>query len=236
VISRRRFVQHAAVVASLAAAPAGGLPVFCGASAATRDGSAVLPDANRLKLYVALFDRRFAAARLFARAIGSHAIPLRAIDADVTDLWFSELHPGWKLHSLPVAGLTTYGPLFCLERLAWDHGMRVVHRTKHLAIRDDAIAAVPNTRGRPSKRAATELWAADAAAAIAGFPRSRARLAAASPAETAFAGAAVPVSAAGIPVAETAAVSASVTGEALRPGAGPEGALLYSWIIAPRVR
>jgi hypothetical protein len=27
--------------------------------------------------------------------------------------------------------MTTHGPLFCLERWAWDHGLRVVARTEH---------------------------------------------------------------------------------------------------------
>jgi hypothetical protein len=26
--------------------------------------------------------------------------------------------------------LTAHGPLFCLERLAWDHGMRVIARVE----------------------------------------------------------------------------------------------------------
>jgi hypothetical protein len=50
---------------------------------------------------------------------------------DITDFWFTDLAPRWKLSPLPIAGLTTHGPLFCLERFAWDHGLRVAFRGVH---------------------------------------------------------------------------------------------------------
>jgi hypothetical protein len=85
----------------------------------------------RLPLYAALFDRRFSDSRLFSWAAQQRGIGIRSIAGDVTDVWYSELHPRWKENAVAIAGVTTYGPLFCLERLAWDHGMRVVYRGSH---------------------------------------------------------------------------------------------------------
>jgi hypothetical protein len=49
----------------------------------------------------------------------------------MTQLWYSELQPLWRRELRPIAGLTAYAALFCLERLAWDHGMRVVYHGAH---------------------------------------------------------------------------------------------------------
>ena len=142
-INRRRFVQHS--VAGSVIALVGGIPVPAGAatselsrgtSGLSRDG---LLGHNPFKLHIAIFDRRFAAGRRFAKSSEAHGISTRAIAGEVTSLWYSELHPLWKAaskdrsvqHPVAIAGLTTYGPLFCLERLAWDHGMRVLHRQEH---------------------------------------------------------------------------------------------------------
>jgi hypothetical protein len=129
-INRRRFVQHG--VAGSVTALAGGIPLLAGAatSGTSRETDELLSD-NRFKLHVAIFDRRFAAGRRFAKSSEAHGIATRAIAGDVTSLWYSELHPFWKQQPVAIAGLTTYGPLFCLERLAWDHGMRVLHRQQH---------------------------------------------------------------------------------------------------------
>jgi hypothetical protein len=167
-INRRRFVQHS--VAGSVIALVGGIPVLAGAatselsrgrSGLSRDGllgDGLLADGlsrdNPFKLHIAIFDRRFAAGRRFAKSSEAHGISTRAIAGEVTSLWYSELHPLWKAaskdrsvqHPVAIAGLTTYGPLFCLERLAWDHGMRVLHRQEH-DTRDAAWDATrPDTR------------------------------------------------------------------------------------------
>jgi|WetSurMetagenome_2_1015567.scaffolds.fasta_scaffold96962_2 hypothetical protein len=76
----------------------------------------------------AVYDDRFAEGLAFAREAGGRGWPLRAIRGDVTDLWFHDLHGLWKQGPAPVAGLTARDSLFCLERLAWDAGLRVVSR------------------------------------------------------------------------------------------------------------
>jgi hypothetical protein len=50
---------------------------------------------------------------------------------DITDFWFTDLSLRWKASPVAIAGLTTHGPLFCLERFAWDHGLRVAFRGVH---------------------------------------------------------------------------------------------------------
>jgi hypothetical protein len=160
-INRRRFVQHG--VAGSVTALVGGIPLLAGAattglsrgtSGLSTDGllgDGLLADGlsrdNHFKLHIAIFDRRFAAGRRFAQSSETHGVATRAIAGDVTTLWYSELYPLWKQHPVAIAGLTTYGPLFCLERLAWDHGMRVLHHQEHdtrNAAHDDKRDDIPN--------------------------------------------------------------------------------------------
>jgi hypothetical protein len=132
IISRRTFFRGAteSVTALL-----GGLTLMMRAHATADEPSPTpSPDAvgasnnDHLKLHLAIFDHRFAAGRQFASSSEARGIATRPIANDVTSLWYSELHPLWKQQPVAIAGLTTYGPLFCLERLAWDHGIRVLHR------------------------------------------------------------------------------------------------------------
>jgi hypothetical protein len=76
----------------------------------------------------AVYDDRFTEGLSFAREATARGWPLRSIRGDVTDLWFHDLHGLWKQGPAPVAGLTAPNSLFCLERLAWDAGLRVVSR------------------------------------------------------------------------------------------------------------
>jgi hypothetical protein len=94
------------------------------------------------KLHLAIFDHRFAAGRQFASSSEARGIATRPIANDVTSLWYSELHPLWKQQPVAIAGVTAYGALFCLERLAWDRGMRVLHREQ--CDPQGAVAGEPN--------------------------------------------------------------------------------------------
>ena len=137
-ISRRTFFRGAT---SSVTALIGGASLIARATApeqapaTTREPSPIpSPDAintsnsDHPKLHLAIFDHRFAAGRQFAKLSEAGGITTRSIANDVTSLWYSELHPLWKQQPVAIAGLTTYGVLFCLERLAWEHGMRVLHR------------------------------------------------------------------------------------------------------------
>jgi len=61
--------------------------------------------------------------------------PLRVIcDADITELWLREIQPAWKRRPVALAGLTGSSTLFCLEQLAWAHGMRVAFHAEHVIL------------------------------------------------------------------------------------------------------
>lgn len=78
-----------------------------------------------------IFDRRFAPSQAFGAAAQRLGLPVAAIEGDITALWFDTLEPAWRRQPAPIAGLTAHGALFCLERLAWDHDLRVVYRAAH---------------------------------------------------------------------------------------------------------
>jgi hypothetical protein len=58
-------------------------------------------------------------------------VALAPFHGDVTAVWFEQLDPLWRRESVLVAGMTPPSTLFCLERLAWDHGLRVAFRGTH---------------------------------------------------------------------------------------------------------
>jgi hypothetical protein len=120
--SRREFLQ--AGIAALA------LPISAHAALSPTAGKreSTLPGTP---LYKVIFDERFPASVAFGAEAKSLGLPVHSIRGDITDLWFHDLDAQWKRKPVAVAGLTAHGPLFCLERLAWDHGMRVVFRADH---------------------------------------------------------------------------------------------------------
>jgi hypothetical protein len=101
-------------------------------------------DAPRVALapYRILFDDRFAESRRFGAEIARLGGATRAFSGDVTELWYEELDVRWRREPIVVAGMTRHGPLFCLERLAWDVGMRVAYRAEHRRASDGSIAHV----------------------------------------------------------------------------------------------
>jgi hypothetical protein len=120
--SRREFLQ--AGLASLA------LPIS--AHAAFSSGLLPRPDETAsTPLYKIVYDERFGPSRAFCAAAKSWGASVAGIRGDITDLWFNDLYARWKQGPAAIAGLTAHGPLFCLERLAWDEQMRVVFRAEH---------------------------------------------------------------------------------------------------------
>jgi len=127
-LDRRGFIE-AGLAASIA--------VALGASEARRvngEDAAAHP-----ALYAAVLDRRFPESREFGRALERLGVGTRVIEGDVTKLWYQELHRRWQQGAAVIAGLTTYGPLFCLERLSWDHRLRLVYRGTHARLADGRI-------------------------------------------------------------------------------------------------
>jgi hypothetical protein len=84
-------------------------------------------------LHRILFDNRFPASRAFGEEAARLGAVVRGFAGDITDLWYHELDLRWRAGPAAIAGMTRHGPLFCLERLAWNAGMRVVYRAAHVA-------------------------------------------------------------------------------------------------------
>lgn len=164
--------------------------------------------ADALPLYRAVYDTRFSDSVAFAAALGRHGVPMHAIDGDVTRLWYDDLYHAWRTRPVAIAGLTAHGALFCLERLAWDHGMRVVFRAEH-RYRDGRIehdlAGPVAMLAEAERLGGSAAWPACMAAALCACPRGRTELGRAHRA-------------------------------APFEGAAPAGEELYSWVIAPVVR
>jgi hypothetical protein len=103
-------------------------------SEAGATGAAQGPDAAGAhvhSIYRVVSDVRFPEGAALAREAERLGASVARIRGDVTDFWFHDLSIQWKTRPLAVAGLTAHGPLFCLERWGWDHGLRVVYRGSH---------------------------------------------------------------------------------------------------------
>jgi hypothetical protein len=196
--SRREFLQIG--VAALA------LPI----SARTGLTPAVSGLANQsvpTPLYKVVFDQRFLSSRAFAGEVKRLGGPVFGIKGDITDLWFHDLDARWKREPIGIAGLTEHGPLFCLERLAWDHGMRVVYRADH-TYRSDGYMEHELTGSEQMLREAVDLsssganWTSRMASLLTRCPASRAQ-----------------------------ASKMTVVTPTARPADDPEH--LVSWVIAP---
>ncbi len=101
---------------------------------AARAGIAPLgPPEAAVPIYKMLYDTRFAASVAFSERAAARGLAVHGIDGDVTRVWYDDLDLRWRREAAAIAGLTAHGALFCLERLAWDHGLRVVYRGEHSA-------------------------------------------------------------------------------------------------------
>ena len=121
-ISRRQMLQSGLAATSLPLVASVSLAPLASAHAKALEHPA---------LYKVLFDQRFAASRDFGREAQWQGQSVQAFNGDITNVWYHDLHPRWKNGPAAIAGLTAHGALFCLERLAWDVGMRVTHRVEH---------------------------------------------------------------------------------------------------------
>ena len=122
--NRREFLQIGLT--------AGAWPAFGGA-VATRATDAGLPqpDAEPVRLSLAVYDTRFPESVAFGERCARLGVPARPIEADMTRLWYHEIHQRWQQEPAAIAGLTAFGPLFCFEELARAVRMRVVFRAEH---------------------------------------------------------------------------------------------------------
>lgn len=87
--------------------------------------------ADHSPVRLALFDTRYPAAVAFSGTFNRRGVALAPFAGDVTAVWYEQLDPVWRREPISVAGMTTPATLFCLEQLAWDHGLRVAFRGTH---------------------------------------------------------------------------------------------------------
>lgn len=92
-----------------------------------------------VSFYKAVFDSRYQDSQRFADQMSKQNVPIHGMTGDITPFWFKELDAQWKKEPVAIAGMTAHGPLFCLERLAWDQGLRVVYRAEHKLHLNSAI-------------------------------------------------------------------------------------------------
>jgi hypothetical protein len=110
---------------------------------------------NRRSLYCVVADVRFADAVAFGLLAEHLGYEVVRVAGDITDFWFNNLSLRWKEEAVAIAGVTAHGPLFCLERFAWDHGLRVVFRSTSPA------ADVLHTNNSPERSEAVARSAVD---------------------------------------------------------------------------
>ena len=122
-ITRRQFIGTAAAASTVSTGLASG---FVGVRTAAVSSVTAPPQVD-----LALFDARFGAGVIFGRAMSRHGVLVTPFSGDITSIWYHRLDPIWRQRPLVVAGLTTEPVLFCLEQLAWDHGLRVAYRGQH---------------------------------------------------------------------------------------------------------
>ena len=121
--SRREFLKTGLAASAL-------LPLGARADLGAFEG---VPGAA-VSIYKVVYDTRFPASIAFARRAAARGLAVHAIAGDMTRFWYDDLYHRWRQGPAAIAGLTTHGPLFCLERLAWEQRMRVVYRDEHAPV------------------------------------------------------------------------------------------------------
>jgi hypothetical protein len=129
--NRREFLQTGAVVSAIAAN-----------GVLLRDAKAI-GARSAIALDRAIYDDRYAEGRRFAAVVTAQGVATRALDdGDITRLWYEELEPLSRRELVAVAGLTQFGPMFVVERLAAERGMRIALRIEHRGMPDGTLTHV----------------------------------------------------------------------------------------------
>jgi hypothetical protein len=166
--SRREFLQIGVAALALPISTRGVLaPALAGLEAE-----------QSMPLYKVIYDERFPASRAFADEAARFGADVHAIKGDITDFWYRDLYYKWKESPVAIAGLTAHGPIFCLERLAWDQRMRVVFRADHRYREDGSIEHALSGPGNMLRQAsdlkdAENEWTAGVANLVTHVPVNR---------------------------------------------------------------
>lgn len=98
------------------------------------------PDVRSPALHAVLVDERLAAGRRLGSQLAARGVTVLSMaDDDITSLWLDTVRPIWQQGPATLAGLTTPTAMFCLEQLAWSHGLRVVFHAEHIVHPDAAV-------------------------------------------------------------------------------------------------
>jgi hypothetical protein len=119
-----------------------------------------------------MFDRTLAEGLAFGASSENRGARVDAVDSDLGSFWMNTLEPALKEGPLTLAGLTAGAPLFCVELLCRDYGLRTVYRIEHVLVPD---ARVQHTITGPASLSA---WTEALAAAGAEWPAVAAAVAA----------------------------------------------------------
>ncbi len=131
--TRRDFLQFGIAVSALPLA----LKNFQASPSVHAKSAPVSANESRGRnFYKVIVDSRIPESIRFGERMREMGSVVHPITGDITDLWFHDLHAQWTKQPVAIAGLTEHGALFCLERLAWDHRMRVVYRAEHTLASD----------------------------------------------------------------------------------------------------
>ncbi len=69
----------------------------------------------------------------FGQHFAAGGTPVHALAEDeITSLWLGTIRPLWLAGPVAIAGVTQPATLFCLEQLAWSHGLRVAFHAEHV--------------------------------------------------------------------------------------------------------
>jgi hypothetical protein len=136
-----------------------------------------LSGANHLRPLDVVYDTSFAPSIAFANELSRHGSTPYSFSGDVTDLWYHTLDAKWRAAPVALAGLTAHGPLFCLERLGWEYGLRLTFRSEHYGETLDSLRHSldgPNTHAQEldSWVAAGAAWPREVASLLARDPQT----------------------------------------------------------------
>lgn len=128
-MKRRTFLKTS--LAGIAA------PALCGASGLSLAQSFSEWVGERPSAVIS--DARFLTCQRFGAAASAAGIRHLPVSGDITGVWFNHLDPMWRKSQPVIFGMTARQPLFVLERLGWDRGMRVVLRVEHEWLADGRV-------------------------------------------------------------------------------------------------
>jgi hypothetical protein len=187
----------------------------------------------------AIYDDRYAEAKRFAAVLAGRGVPARALDDGDVTRWYEELDALWRRDAFAVAGLTQFGPMLVVERLAAERRMGLAMRVEHRVTPDGALAHVVTAPRDVAAHAASfvgaaraDLWPELMAALVFRVSGEDA------PHETsAFTTPAAAPRLAAEPAPAAASIIHYYAPHAIQQGYGlPLDGPLYSWVVGPRSR